>query len=75
MTLPVAMSIEGLTIWEAAALNVLLTLSYIVYSYGLHLISDTVRPVQPEGAAHAFRSLNCPVLEFFSVCAEMLGKL
>ena len=53
MSLPLAMSIAGLSIWEASALNVQLTLFYIGYAYVFHLVYDTVRPVQPVRVAHA----------------------
>ena len=45
VTLPLAMSIGGLNVREAAALNVQLTLFYIAYAYVFHLMYDTVRPV------------------------------
>lgn len=46
MTLPLAMSIAGLTIWEAAALNLQLTLFYVGYAYLFHIAYDRARPVQ-----------------------------
>ena len=53
MTLPLAMQIAGLTLWEAAALNVQLTLFYIAYAYVFHLTYDAMRPVQTGGLSHA----------------------
>lgn len=50
MTLPLAMLIAGLTIWEAAALNVQLTLFYIAYAYFFHIAYDHARPVRAVAA-------------------------
>ncbi len=45
LTLPLAMTLAGLTVWEAAALNVQLTLFYIGYTYAFFVVYDRLRPV------------------------------
>ncbi len=55
ITLPIAMGIAGFSFWQAAALNVRLTMFYIVYAYLFHLIYDQLRPVQPVSSASGLK--------------------
>lgn len=45
VTLPLAMVIGGLSLTQAAGLNIQLTLFYIVYAYVFFLVYDRLRPV------------------------------
>jgi len=45
MTLPLAMSLGGLSFTQALGLNLVLTLFYIVYAYGFFWAYDRIRPV------------------------------
>ena len=45
LTLPLIMWLGGHGFWEALAIDIGLTLLYVVYSYIFHIVYDRVRPV------------------------------
>jgi uncharacterized membrane protein len=45
VTLPILIWLGGFSFWQALAVDLGLTLIYMVYAYGFHLVYDRLRPV------------------------------
>jgi uncharacterized membrane protein len=45
VTLPILIWLGGFGVWQALAVDLGLTLVYMVYAYGFHLVYDRLRPV------------------------------